>query len=108
MLCCTQLVEVKLREGQQHTALHAGRVPLPPSAASSATQNPAAEAVDLAVVGHYQCASLLEQASAAGGGRAAQQLSARLSFFTVQRQPSEDAAKDRQVRSGLGPTDFGP
>lgn len=129
LMHCTslqQLVEVQLRKGQEHSALHAGRVPLAVAAASSAKGQkrkhtdtrdgaaaaaaaapdaaacPVADALDVAVVAHHEPTPLLEQAAAAGRGRATHILSARLSFFTVRHRPSEDAAKDEYQLQLLG------
>jgi hypothetical protein len=107
-----QVAEVQLRQGQQHTALHALQVPLSPgrsapaadadrgtpgakpaphpAAASPAAARCTAEALDLAIVAHH------------ASGRpvpALHTLSSWLSFFTVQHRAREDAAEDQYVCS---------
>jgi hypothetical protein len=104
-----QLTEVQLRRGQQHTALHAGQVPVARGRSRLAVQagagSPADQqnqrfsegALDLAIVAHHEPATLLQQAAAAGGSHVPTALS-WLSIFTVQHSPCEDAAKDQYVR----------
>ena len=106
-----QLAEVQLRQGQQHTALHAGQVPIAPagsrlgvqagdsSPGAQQTQRFSERALDLAIVAHHEPATLLQQAAAAGGPHAPTALS-WLSFFTVQHIPCEDAAEDQCVCVG--------
>jgi hypothetical protein len=113
-----QLAEVQLRQGQQHTALHAMQVPgrskpaakvscgtpgAEPArrctATSHASARRAAVTIDLAIVAHHESVTLLQQATAAGGGHAPHTLSSWLSFFTVQHQACEDAANDQYVRT---------